>query len=200
MNATHLYIRNMCCDRCIETVKALFKKSEYKLLSVSLGQISVQNKLEPADVQKIEKLLNTQGFYIADQQAEKTIVKIHVLICHYVREMLSKEGNRMNLSAYLKQTLHRSYHHLSKTFSLETGMTIEKYFVRLKMERAKELLLENVESLSAIAWQLGYSSQQSLSTQFKKETGKTPGEYKLNPVPPRVHWDELLPQHFKQKR
>ena len=39
---------------------------------------------------------------------------------------------------------------------------------------------------------------QIFSTQFKKETGKTLSEYKIHPLPERIHWDQLLPQHFKQ--
>ena len=94
--------------------------------------------------------------------------------------------------------MHRSYYHLSRMFTTTTGFTIEKYFIRLKMEKAKELIIQDDLSMAEISKKLGYRSQQIFSTQFKKETGKTPSEYKIHPLPERIHWDHLLPQHFKQ--
>lgn len=200
MTNTHLYIRNMCCSRCIEIVKGMFKNSAYKLASVKVGEIVLQKKLTEADFEKIETLLKTRDFSIAERHAEKMVVQIHALLCHYVRENLIKGSKSTKLSAYLETEMHRSYYHLSKLFSTQTGLTIERYFLLLKMEKAKELLMEGVESITAIAWQLGYGSLQTFSTQFKKETGKTPGAYRLHPEPSRLHWDEVLPQHFKQMK
>lgn len=189
----------MCCSRCVEIVKTLFKNTPYKLASVQVGEIEVQKKLSTADIQNLDNLLHTQNFSIADRHAEKMIVKIHALLCQYVRENMSKGAKSIMLSSFLEKEMHRSYFHISKLFSVETGMTIERYFLLLKMERAKELLIEGVESITAIGYELGYSTPQIFGTQFKKETGKTPTQYRLNPTPRRIHWDEIMPQHFKQK-
>lgn len=198
---THLYIRNMCCSRCIRIVEAMFRETQYKLSSVKVGEIVIHKKTSEGDLQNIEALLNTENFSIADRHAEKMVVKIHALLCQYVRENLSKSTNSATISVFLEKQLHRSYFHLSKLFSSEAGITIERYFLLLKMERAKELLIEGGETISSIAYELGYSTSQIFSTQFKKETGgKTPTQYRLNPVPHRTHWDEILPQHFKQNK
>jgi AraC-like DNA-binding protein len=50
--------------------------------------------------------------------------------------------------------------------------------IRQKIERAKELLIYNELSLKEISWDLGYSSVQHLSTQFKKITGLSPSQFK----------------------
>ncbi|WP_235208073.1 helix-turn-helix domain-containing protein [Saccharicrinis fermentans] len=42
----------------------------------------------------------------------------------------------------------------------------------------KELLVYNELSLNEISYQLGYSSVQHLSAQFKKVTGLTPSHFK----------------------
>jgi AraC-like DNA-binding protein len=57
-------------------------------------------------------------------------------------------------------------------------MTIEKYYIAQKIEKAKELLVYDELSLSEIAYRLGYSSVQHLSNQFKKVTGLTPSHFK----------------------
>ena len=199
MNNTDLHIRNMCCDRCIEVVKKLLKEEGYNPASVTVGEIVFAKSLLKNDLDKIREKLRPYGFRIVVTSIEKIVVKIHALICRYIVELVEKNSRQQKLSTFLSDMLHRSYYYLSSVFSSVTGLTIEKYFIRLKMEKAKELIILGEQSLSEIAWELGYSSQQTFSTQFKMETGKTPGAYRLHPEPKRIHWDKLLPQHFKQK-
>ena len=46
-------------------------------------------------------------------------------------------------------------------------------------ERVKELLVYGEMSFSEIAWQMGYSSTQHLSNQFRHVTGLTPTQFKV---------------------
>jgi AraC family transcriptional regulator len=198
MTTTYLQIKNMCCDRCIEVVRNLLREAGYNPVSVVIGEASFAQNLSGNDVESIRRKLKIKGFAIAEKSNEKIAVKIHAAICGYLSQISNKEVMLQKLSAYLSETLHQSYYQLSRRFTETTGVTIEKYFICLRMEKAKELLMHDELSIAEIAWQLGYSTQQIFSTQFKKETGKTPGEYRLNPVPQRIHWDKLLWQHFKQ--
>jgi AraC-like DNA-binding protein len=91
-----------------------------------------------------------------------------------------------------------SFSHVSRIFSQLDGITIEKYLLLLRMEKAKELLIQTELSASEISDRLGYGSPQSFITQFKKEMGKTPGEYRLNPAPARTHLDKLAYQDIEQ--
>jgi YesN/AraC family two-component response regulator len=70
------------------------------------------------------------------------------------------------------------YNYLSALFSSIESITIEKYVILQRIERAKELLAYNELNLNEIAYKLSYSSVQHLSQQFKKITGITPSEYK----------------------
>jgi AraC-like DNA-binding protein len=63
-------------------------------------------------------------------------------------------------------------------FSSVENTTIEKYIILQKIERVKELLVYNELTLSEVAYQMGYSSVQHLSNQFKKVTGYTPSHFK----------------------
>lgn len=200
MTTTYLHIKNMCCDRCIGVVQSMLKKLGYSTVSVAVGEVVVAGTLSQNDIQKIKDKLIINGFDIAESSDEKIAVKIHAAVCRYINEEAYRDNGKKKLSAFLAEIMNRTYFSLSRIFSSVTGLTIEKYYVRLKMEKAKEMLVHDEYGLSDIAWQLGYGSQQTFNTQFKKETGKTPGEYKLHPVPARIHWDELLPQNFKQNR
>ena len=84
----------------------------------------------------------------------------------------------MPLSSYLANQLNKEYVSLSQLFVQSESMTIEQYFIQLKIEKVKELLLENKETLKEIAFRLNYSSVAHLSTQFKKITGMTPTAFK----------------------
>lgn len=198
MTTTSLQIKNMCCDRCIEVVRNLLREAGYNPVSVVVGEAEFVQDLSVNDVESIRRKLKSKGFAIAERSNEKITVKIHAAICEYLNQISNGEDIPQKLSGFLSETLHQSYYQLSRRFTQTAGVTIEKYFISLRMEKAKELLMHDELSIAEIAWQLGYSTQQIFSTQFKKETGKTPGEYRLNPVPQRVHWDKLLWQHFKQ--
>lgn len=198
MTTTCLQIKNMCCDRCIEVVRNLLTEAGYSPVSIIVGEATFKQTLSVSDVENIRRKLKSKGFGIAEKNNEKITVKIHAAICEYLNKVANGEDIPQKLSGYLSETLHQSYYQLSRRFTQTTGLTIEKYFICLRMEMAKELLMHDELSISEIAWQLGYSTQQIFSTQFKKETGKTPGEYRLKPVPQRIHWDKLLWQHFKQ--
>jgi AraC-like DNA-binding protein len=98
---------------------------------------------------------------------------------------------RINFSDYLSEKIAKDYSTITRLFSELEGGTIEKYIIAQKIERVKELLTYNDLSLSEIAYQMGYSSVQHLSNQFKKLVGKTPSQYKKQDMPGRKHLDSV---------
>jgi AraC-like DNA-binding protein len=71
------------------------------------------------------------------------------------------------------------------------GIRIEKYYINLKVEKAKELIMYDELSLSEIADLLNYSSVAHLSNQFKKITGFTPTHFKQIKEVKRVQIDKI---------
>ena len=57
---------------------------------------------------------------------------------------------------------------------------LEKYIILNKIEKVKEMIEYGELSLSEIAFTMGYSSVQYLSTQFKNITGISVSDYKRN--------------------
>ena len=78
----------------------------------------------------------------------------------------------------LEEKIGMDYHYLSSLFSSVEGITIEKYAILQRIEKVKELLMYDEKNLSEIAFEMGYSSTQHLSQQFKKVTGLTPSHFK----------------------
>ncbi|MGE0561561.1 MAG: helix-turn-helix domain-containing protein [Flavobacteriales bacterium] len=126
-----------------------------------------------------------------DTKSSQLIKKIKLSIFQYIEKCL-EDIRRLNLSDYLEKELEFDYKYISNLFSSTTGTTIEHYFIKLKIEKVKELLLYDELALNEIAFQMGYSSLAHLSKQFKKETGLTPGYFrKLKDSRKRFSLDKL---------
>lgn len=67
---------------------------------------------------------------------------------------------------------------LSVLFKQDTGMTINQFITGIRIERAKELLLQGNYKVYEVAEQVGYMTSQYLSKIFYRETGCYPAEYK----------------------
>ena len=95
-------------------------------------------------------------------------------------------------SEHLAAELHRDYKMLSKIFSKKENITIEKYFIKLKIERVKELIQLQQLVFSDIAYLLDYSSVNHLSRQFKNVTGLSMTDYKNSQIWERSFLDEII--------
>ena len=74
------------------------------------------------------------------------------------------------------------YSHLSRVFSHHEKDTIEHYLIRLRIEKAKELLTYKDYNVSEVAYNLGYASAAHFSRQFKKMVGISPSVFQKNPI------------------
>jgi AraC-like DNA-binding protein len=63
-------------------------------------------------------------------------------------------------------------------FKVATGLTPNDYLVRLRVEKAKELLARPRQSVTDVALEAGFSSAQYFSGVFRKYSGQTPREYR----------------------
>src|SRR5205085_5707367 len=102
--------------------------------------------------------------------------KIKQLIIDMV--LFSDELPVENYSSYISKKLNYNYTYLANLFSEIEGITIEHFIISNKIEKVKELLLENELNLTQIAEKMHYSSVAHLSNQFKKVTGLTPTNFK----------------------
>ncbi|MSU62931.1 MAG: AraC family transcriptional regulator [Pedosphaera sp.] len=69
--------------------------------------------------------------------------------------------------------------YLSRTFSQETGMTIQQYLRQIRMERAAELLRTGRGNVTEVALEVGYNSLSHFSAAFHQTFGCCPGLYPL---------------------
>jgi transcriptional regulator GlxA family with amidase domain len=71
-------------------------------------------------------------------------------------------------------------------FKRTTGESPSQYFIGLKMERAQVLLRETRKAVIEIAFEVGYSNPSHFAQIFRRETGRSPAEYRGNFESPRL--------------
>ena len=189
MKDNALYIKNMVCPRCIETVSNLLSELEIPAQQVSLGEVITRAPLSEEQKRNFGKRLEGKGFELLQDDRSKLISRIKSIVIDVIHH--EESGRNINFSSLLSEKLHHEYTSLSRLFSSVEGITLEKYILKQKIEKVKELIFYNEQTLSEIAFDLGYSSVAHLSSQFKKETGMTPSEFKKMRKPGHQALDQL---------
>lgn len=93
---------------------------------------------------------------------------------HFIEEHI---GERICVSR-LAQTENMSLSAFHRHFQQSTGFPPAEYVLRRKVEKSKELLCNGKDSITAIAYQCGFSSSQYYATVFKRFCYVTPTEYR----------------------
>ena len=98
------------------------------------------------------------------------------LTISYMKEHLDKPLRAATLASVAKMSLP----HYFVTFKRCTGSTPIDYFIRLRMERARELLATTSCSVKEIAGVLGYDDPLYFSRVFKSVNQTTPTQYRVS--------------------
>jgi len=167
----------MVCNRCIMVVQNELVGLGYTIRAIELGEVTLNEKLSETSINQISQVLTDNGFELIDGKKSRIINRIKTLLIEFIHYDKEKPEH-MNLSNFLAKEIGHDYSYLSNLFSSVEGITIEKYLINQKIEKVKELLVYDELSLNEISYQLGYSSVQHLSNQFKKITGLTPSHFK----------------------
>lgn len=166
----------MVCPRCIMSVENILKENKLETKYVRLGEIELTKTPGKKQLQSFSDDLQKVGFELLDDQKTQLIARIQTLLIQKVQD--GNIEDHFSINKFLSEKIFKDYSSISKLFSEVEGITIEQFFLLQKIEKTKEWLVYNELSLSQIAFNLGYSSSQHLSTQFKKLTGMTPTQFK----------------------
>jgi|TARA_Y100001935_G_scaffold255660_1_gene270767 AraC-like DNA-binding protein len=181
-------IKNMVCEHCGEVLESKLNEAGFVVESMRLGAIKLQEPVNRQQFIKLTNIVHQNGFEIISDKSSQLVEQIKHLILEIIYGRNKLEGN---LSEYIVENIHKDYQHLSRLFSSVEGKSIERYFILQKIERSKELIVYGEQNLSEIAFELGYSSQQHFSRQFKKETGLSPSHFKEIKEQKRTSIDRL---------
>lgn len=176
-----IFIRNMMCTCCVRAVREDLTKLGVTVLDVKLGEATIVYDPEKISKSQIEKVLNELGMGLISDKDEIVVEQIKQTVIELVHYM-NNVDSIVRKSEYLVEKMGRSYQTLSKLFSKTEPITLEKYIILQKIERVKELAMEDKISLSEIAWMMDYSSPHHLSNQFKLVAGVSLSDFKKDPA------------------
>ncbi|MCF6181175.1 helix-turn-helix domain-containing protein [Lutibacter sp.] len=176
LNLIELRIKGMVCDRCISTVKTELENLGATVVELKLGKAIIKYPKHKITLQSIENTLIKHNFELIVDDDTKIIEAIKAVLVEIISNLPIEMTT--NLSATLANKLQKDYTYLSKLFSNTLEITIEKYFILLKIEKTKELIQTGQLNFTQISYDLGYSSVNYLSNQFKQITGMSMSTYK----------------------
>lgn len=185
-----IFIKNMICTRCMKVIKQDLNALGVEVLEMRLGKLKVRYPEGEVTLNQIEEILKEDEFEFIKDKNEQISESIKLMLIQMVNNL--PIARIKNLSDHLAENLHRDYWTLSKLFSKTEEITIEKYFILLRVEKAKELIEYNELNFSEMAFELGYNSIHHLSRQFKQVTGMSMSDYKRLNNKPRLPFDKII--------
>lgn len=180
----------MVCDRCIKVVRQQLEHLGMAVSEIGLGMATIAPDPTADQVAEIASSLKVLGFELIDKEKDKLVERIKNLIIEQIHYSELPELH-VNFSQVLSDQLHREYSYLSRLFSDNEELTIEKFIIQQKVEKVKELLQYGEMNLNEIAYKMGYSSSAHLSNQFKSITGLSPRDFKIQEINGRKPLDKI---------
>ena len=131
-----------------------------QLYSNSLTNTLIAHLLRHYATQKTSILENTDGL---------PKYKLRQVI-EYINDQIDRNFTLTELAAIANM----SPSHFASLFKQSTGYAPHQYVIRLRIERAKQLLLEGKFTLADLAYSLGFAHQSHFNHHFKRLVGVTP--------------------------
>ena len=143
----------------------------------------IDNHSQRVIVSNLELLLNyclryyERQFNTRKKQSVGVVSKFEKELKNYfVDEINTLEG--LPSISYFADKIHLSSHYLSDLLKKETGRSAKDHINDFVIEKAKDMLLASNESVSEIAYTLGFNYPHYFTRLFKSKTGQTPMEYR----------------------
>jgi AraC-like DNA-binding protein len=169
-----ILIKNMVCDRCVSSVNNIFNNLNIEYKFISLGYYHIKCVPELTFLELKSSLIEN-GFELIENANEMICSKIKSYLIQFIN---SESHLKVPISKLLSENLNYSYNYLSKVFSKHKKTTIEKYYLKLKIEKIKEFLSYDQLSIKELAYKFDYNSLSHMSNHFKKETGLSPSVFR----------------------
>ncbi|AZN43027.1 helix-turn-helix transcriptional regulator [Paenibacillus albus] len=147
-----------------------------------------QSPIVPAatDQKEAEALYNSIMYGVVERMLHKqegsiTMFCQSLLATHIVEEALAyidvHFGKDFGL-AQVTDEMHCSSTYLNRLLKQRTGYTFYSLLTQKRIERSKQLLMMDSQTVLAISGEVGYTNVHSFIRAFKRSVGITPGQYR----------------------
>ena len=125
---------------------------------------------------KLQELL----ILILEQQDSNTVSSSQDVTFNTIKTFIRNNVDKELTISQLASTYFVSASKLRQSFIKYCGMSFSDYQLKVRMERARVLCLENDVSIAHIAYVLGYKNPSALTKVYKNYYGETPSETRKN--------------------
>jgi two-component system response regulator YesN len=130
--------------------------------------------------EQVQKILNG-ALAFRDQQSGSQ----YIGMIRQAREFIDRHYANPDLSLNtVAAHVNLSPSHFSAVFSQEAGQTFKEYLTEVRINKAKELLRMTHERSTDISYEVGYNDPHYFSYVFRKATGLSPTEFRLQAIEP----------------
>ncbi|MGN6714981.1 response regulator transcription factor [Anaerocolumna jejuensis] len=155
----------------------------YAQNSIKLGAIDyilkpiVEEELNTS-IKKALHLLNPNMDFTKTEEEEQSISAGEVAAI--IKDYIDKNYSQNLKLSYFSDKYYFSKEYLSKIFKANYKIGIYEYVLQVRMERAKELLLDESLKIQWISDRLGYTDSNYFSKAFRNYYGITPSQFRKN--------------------
>jgi LacI family transcriptional regulator len=139
-----------------------------EILDALIGGQPPPTAVEYISPHGVVQRMSTQVMAVEDREIAR--------VCRFIREHACDGIDVHDVAEFTSL----SRRQLERRFRSELNRTPHQEITAVQVAKVKQLLRETKMTLEQIAPLAGYSHKESLSTVFKREVGKTPGEYRSN--------------------
>lgn len=152
-----------------------FSEFEYAKKAIDLGVMNYL--LKPIDSLELTELMNRLRILKPKSQDDKIKLLPHSREILYIKEELENHYREFDFNK-VSEHLRMSKGYLLRLFKQEMGVTLNDYLTNVRIEKAKELLMEpGAYKVYEISEMVGYTDYVYFSKLFKKIVGTTPKSY-----------------------
>lgn len=160
---------------CIFVILSGYAEFDYARRGIQLGV--EEYLLKPATISDVKALL--QKLAGSEEDKKETVNEDYSkVVADMVRTIEANYGMKLGLDTFAeKYRLTPEY--ISNLFAKETGMPFSNYLKQVRMEKAKELILETDMKIYEVACRVGYPDQKYFSKVFKEYTGTSAKQFAI---------------------
>ncbi len=180
-------LKKWLIEICYLLIQSLTKLG-YNTLSINKNKFSFFKRIEGSN--SLVELLAAFDGVINDFQNLMTNTKYHLynpIIKRIIDYLASHYMENISLAS-LANLFHINKSYLCQLFKQQLGKNFNDYLTEIRIEKAKELLLNSENNVNTVGDLVGFSNPSYFTKVFKNLVRATPSEYiKLRKIPSNTH-------------
>ncbi|OAB45325.1 response regulator [Paenibacillus glacialis] len=141
---------------------------------------------------KVGNMSNFQSFHDYYRKLEHLLISVNAYVTMVRSAYTEEHGDMKEAVAFIEESYNRSlnmamvsnhvslnYSYFSETFKAYTGENFVLYLKKVRIRKAKELLLKSSVKLSMVGESVGFENSKQFSRVFKELEGVSPHEYRI---------------------